>query len=380
MSTSYRGVVKKSYGWPEPPQFPYRRRPPAFVVLFPALFLLFLVEPAVEAIRNHTGWVTVGVLACVVLYSVTYVFAMWRGLCLPKLARVGLVLLMTAFPVAMALLMDPAYLTYLTFAVVTATLQLPAISGLVYGMAAATAEIVSTGVVHGQPDVASGMILIVITLSMFGVRMFEKQSGELALAREEIQALAVAEERARVARDLHDVLGHSLTTITLKAGLARRILESSQDVERAVAEVHDLERLSRQALTEIRATVSGYRKVSLPAEIAGAKAALIAAGIDADLPQAVDDVPGDLQEPFGYVLREGVTNVIRHSGASRCQIRLGESWIEVTDNGSGTSTPDGHGGNGLSGLRERIGKVGGRLTARPGGEGGFVLRAEVAAS
>ncbi|GAB3875854.1 sensor histidine kinase [Kibdelosporangium lantanae] len=379
MTASYGNAVKKSYTcWPEP-HYPAKQRPPVAVVVFPALFLLFLAEPVVDAIANYSGWVTVVVIVSVLLYAATYIFAMWRGLYLPKLGRVGLVLLLTVFPVVLALLMDPADLTYLTFAIVAAILQLPAVVGLVYGVAAAVAEMVLTGVVHGGADYRSGVILLVITLTMFGVRMFEKQSGELALAREEIKTLAVAEERARVARDLHDVLGHSLTTITLKAGLARRILESSRDVDRAVAEVHDLERLSRQALTEIRATVSGYRKVSLPAEIAGAKAALIAAGIDADLPQAVDDVPGELQEPFGYVLREGVTNVIRHSGASRCQIRLGESWIEVTDNGSGTSTPDGHGGNGLSGLRERLGKVGGRLTARAGGEGGFVLRAEVVA-
>jgi two-component system sensor histidine kinase DesK len=210
--------------------------------------------------------------------------------------------------------------------------------------------------------------------------MFARQSDELALARDEIRTLAVAEERTRVARDLHDVLGHSLTTITVKAGLARRILESSGDVQRALAEVHDVERLTRLALTEIRATVSGYRQVSLPAEIAGARAALVAAGIDADLPQAVDDVPGELQEPFGYVLREGVTNVIRHSGASRVEIRLGQSWIEVADNGTGSSIPDSHDGNGLRGLRERLARVDGRLTTRPGGAGGFVLRADVAAS
>jgi two-component system sensor histidine kinase DesK len=379
MTTSYGDAVKKSYGWPEP-HYPEGRRPPS-MVLFPAMFLLFLAEPIVTVLTDdHTGWVTVGVLVCVVLYAASYVWTLWSGPQLSRLPRVGLILLMSVFPVTLAFLLDPSDLAYLTYAIVSALMLLPAVVGLVYGILATTAEMIATGVAHGQPDFQSGVILLVMTFAMFGVRLFAKQSGELALAREEIKALAVAEERARVARDLHDVLGHSLTTITLKAGLARRILESSQDVDRAVAEVHDLERLSRQALTEIRATVSGYRRVSLPAEIAGAKAALIAAGIDADLPQAVDDVPGDLQEPFGYVLREGVTNVIRHSGASRCQIRLGESWIEVADNGAGTSTPDGHGGNGLSGLRERLGKVGGRLTARPGGEGGFVLRAEVAAS
>ncbi|RSM65331.1 sensor histidine kinase [Kibdelosporangium aridum] len=273
--------------------------------------------------------------------------------------------------------MEASDLTYLTFAIVVALVLLPAGIGLAYGLVGTTAMLIATATETGHPNFDAGVVMLVLTVAIFASRGFVGKADELEIARDEIRTLAVAEERARVARDLHDVLGHSLTTITLKAGLARRIMESSADIDRALAEVHDVERLSRQALTEIRATVSGYRKMSLPAEIANARATLLAAGIDADLPQAVDDVPGELQEPFGYVVREAVTNVIRHSGASRCEIRLGPSWIEVADNGSGSSTVDNHGGNGLAGLRERLAKIGGRLTATPRGEGGFVLRAEV---
>lgn len=378
MTTTYvRDVSESSFrSWPEP-QFLHRR--PLAAVLIPGAFLLFLVEAVMDAFR-HSVWVRVGVIGCVVLYSVLYLFAIWQGLRLSRAVRVLLVVLLTLPPVAIALMMDASDLTYLTYSIVASLLLLPATAGIVYGSVAAAAELVATNIAHGTPDYRGGVVLIVMTVAMLSIRGFARQTDELALAREEIKALAVAEERARVARDLHDVLGHSLTTITVKAGLTRRILESSGDVERALVQVRDVERLSRLALTEIRATVSGYRKVSLPAEIAGAKAALLAAGIFADLPQAVDDVPGDLQEPFGYVLREGVTNVIRHSGASKCQIRLGQSWIEITDNGSNTSTVDGHDGNGLSGLRERLAKVGGKLTAMPSGQGGFVLRADVSAS
>jgi two-component system sensor histidine kinase DesK len=379
MSEPYCKEVSDRWDWPQPQYLNERR--PLFLALFPGVFLFFLVEAVIDAFsHDYSGWVPVGVVACVIVYGVLYIFAIWQGLRISHMARVLLIALLTLLPVALALMMDAADLTYLTYAIVAALMLLPARIGLGYGLAATVAELVATNIAHGRPDFQSGVILIVLTVAMFAVRGFTRQSGELALARDEIRTLAVAEERARVARDLHDVLGHSLTTITLKAGLARRILESSTDVERALAEVHDVERLSRLALTEIRATVSGYRKVSLPAEIAGAKAALLAAGIDAELPQAVDDVPGDLQEPFGYVLREGVTNVIRHSGASRCQITLGQSWIEITDNGAGTSTVDSNGGNGLAGLRERLAKVGGRLVAAPRGEGGFLLRADVAAS
>jgi two-component system, NarL family, sensor histidine kinase DesK len=102
---------------------------------------------------------------------------------------------------------------------------------------------------------------------------------------------------------------------------------------------------------------------------------LQAAEIAADLPHAVDNVPAALQEPFAYVLREGVTNVIRHSNARRCEVRLGESWIEIRDDG--TVVDSGSAGHGLAGLKERLAKVGGSLSAGPAPSGGFVVRASV---
>jgi two-component system sensor histidine kinase DesK len=189
------------------------------------------------------------------------------------------------------------------------------------------------------------------------------------VANQEVARLAVAEERARVARDVHDVLGHSLTTVTLKLGLVRRLLETTpEEVERLIVEVGEAEQLSRQALSEVRATLSGYRSASLSAEVAGARAALASAGITADLPRAVDNVLPAYQESFAYVLREGVTNVLRHSGATSCEVRLGESWLEVRDNGratvadAGASRVDG-GGAGLTGLADRLAAIGGRCRA-----------------
>ncbi len=131
--------------------------------------------------------------------------------------------------------------------------------------------------------------------------------------------MAVEQERARFARDLHDLLGHSLTVIAIKSELARRVM--TNDPDRAAAEVADIERLAREALTDVRATVAGYREVTLSAEISSARSALDAAGLHAELPTAVDDVPGERRELFGWVLREGVTNVVRHSDASGCGCR-----------------------------------------------------------
>jgi two-component system, NarL family, sensor histidine kinase DesK len=195
---------------------------------------------------------------------------------------------------------------------------------------------------------------------------------QLREARERVAELAVAEERARVTRDLHDVLGHSLTTITVKAGLARRLLEDGA-TDRAIAEVGDVERLGRQVLSEVRATLSAQRVASLPGELASARAVLAAAGITADLPHAVDDLASQYHEPFAYVLREAITNVVRHSGARRCEVRLGPSWLEVCDDGSG-GAPSGS-GHGLAGLRERLAPLGGTLEAGRLPGGGFRLRA-----
>ncbi|EWM12932.1 sensor histidine kinase [Kutzneria sp. 744] len=229
------------------------------------------------------------------------------------------------------------------------------------------------------------VILLSVTLLCRAVVHMIDVNRELRLARDQVTALAVADERGRIARDLHDVLGHSLTTVTVKAGLARRMLEAGVGIDRALAEMRDVERLSQQALADIAATVSGERSASLAAELVGAKEVLRAAGIDADFPLAVDDVAPEYQEAFAFALREGVTNVVRHSaGATRCEVRLGGRWLEVRDDGdpvpaaANPSRVDG-GGNGLTGLSQRLGGIGARLEAGPLPSQGFRLRVEVPA-
>ena len=141
----------------------------------------------------------------------------------------------------------------------------------------------------------------------------------LISAHEENAELAVENERTRFARDLHDILGHSLTVITVKAELAQKLMDV--DTDRARAELADLERLSRDALADVRRAVEGYRELSLPGELARARTALAAAQIEAVLPNSTDDVPSERRELFAWTIREGVTNVIRHSGARHCSVR-----------------------------------------------------------
>jgi two-component system sensor histidine kinase DesK len=187
-----------------------------------------------------------------------------------------------------------------------------------------------------------------------------------------VARLAAENERSRIARDLHDLLGHSLTTITVKAGLAKRLAQL--DPERAVREMAEVEQLSRSSLADVRAAVSGYRDVTLVGELASAHEVLRAAGVQAELPGAVDVVDPRLHEVFGWVIREGVTNVVRHARASRATIALGATWITIDDNGRAGIAGA---GNGLTGLRERVEAAGGTLVAS-GRADGWRLRVDIA--
>lgn len=375
---------KSGWSWPEEPAGPPTRAGRFAGAVMSTVFLVYLVSPVKQVYSGQysTGVriaVTTTVVAYVCVYVCVYMAMAVKRTFLSRRARVVGVGLLFACGILLAVFLGPDDLMFMTYAVSAALMQLPPLVGLLLGVGVTTSLLVGTAITDGAPDWNAASILVVLTIAMFGTRQVILSNAELRAARDEIATLAVTEERARMARDLHDVLGHSLTTITVKAGLARRILESSGNRDQAVAELRDLEHLSRTALSEVRATVSGYRKASLPAELVGARAALAAAEITADLPHAVDNVPAQLQEPFAYVLREGVTNVIRHSNARRCEVRLGDSWIEIRDDGAPQES-GANSGHGLAGLTERLAKIGGSLSAGPGPAGGFVVRASAPAA
>jgi two-component system sensor histidine kinase DesK len=208
--------------------------------------------------------------------------------------------------------------------------------------------------------------------AVYASRIAFGRNRDLMAAREQMAQMAIEEERSRMTRDLHDILGHSLTVITIKAELAGRLVGTNDD--RAAAEVADIERLAREALTDVRATIAGRREVSLAPELVNARSALASANIAAEVPNAVDDVPAANRELFGWAVREGVTNVLRHSKASRCVIRLTGTTIEIHDDGVGADPADAD-GNGLRGLRERVANAGGSIVTATSPElGGFVLK------
>ncbi|MFI2199742.1 sensor histidine kinase [Streptomyces sp. NPDC020192] len=205
---------------------------------------------------------------------------------------------------------------------------------------------------------------------------------ELRAAREELARRAVEKERLRFSRDLHDLLGHTLSVIVVKSEAARRL--AARDMDAALGQITDIESVGRQALTEIREAVTGYREGSLATELTRARSALSAASVEPVIRQSGTPLAPQTEALLGWVVREAVTNVVRHSDASRCEITI-ESGAEqarlaVTDNGTGepVSRPrEGIGGTGLKGLTERLAAAGGSLTAGPSPRGGFSVTAEL---
>ncbi len=243
---------------------------------------------------------------------------------------------------------------------------------------------------QGLPPSAVALNCLQTGISGFGMLGFFHIIGlnvQLRQAQDELARMAVAEERLRFARDLHDLLGHSLSVIVLKSELAGGLLAS--DPARAATEVREIEQVARRSLAEVREAVGGYRRVALAAELAGARAALDAAGVLATVEEPPRDLPEPVQEALGWAVREGTTNVLRHSGAATCLVgfeRDGDRVaVVIADDGAGAgslqraSLPGGNGsgGSGLAGLAERVAGSGGRLQAGPRPEGGFQLRVEV---
>lgn len=216
------------------------------------------------------------------------------------------------------------------------------------------------------------LVTSVVAATMIAGGILTKSNRDLHLAHDEIARLAVVDERARFSRDLHDILGHSLTVVTVKSELAKRLV--AIDPQKAVAEIADIERLARTALADLRLAVTNYREADLESELASARIALDAAEITATLPQCVDVIDPRLNTVFAWVLREGVTNVIRHSGADACWVTVDRDHLSVHDNGLGPSeTIETIAGNGLRGLRERAEAAGVGLRVQESHRGGFAL-------
>jgi len=378
-----------TYGPRVPLPSPFFQR--GFGWVLGGVWLFYLSQPLGTILRHPDGFAKWFSLAAQVVFGLSYILVfLWMRRMRLEQRDGGLrkALAWLALMFALALATIPAaggdWMVGLVYIAAASIMVLPPRAAVpVVAVSAVLPLVLPELVPSWKPENGLFFSIVLAAFAMFGVTRMIDHNQRLTAANREIARLAVAEERARAARDLHDILGHSLTVITIKAELAGRLLSVAP--ERAEAEVNDLEKLARQALADIRRTVGAYREVCLEEELASARSALSAAGIDAKLPRSVDDVPEPRGTLFSWAVREGVTNVVRHSGATRCVITVRPDRVEISDNGRGPSEDGDHGGSGLRGLRERAEACGaqlsvGRATGSGSGSGsGFVLRVSVPA-
>ncbi|MCU7722528.1 sensor histidine kinase [Actinoplanes sp. KI2] len=355
--------------------------------IFAAVWLFYLLDTVSALLtRASMPWRVIGLVA-VVLFGATYLMVVKMSSVMRRTphnvppeyvvrSTVGIAVMLGLFG-----LMVPGAgshaLTCLVYIAAFAMVSLPLPRAIAFAALLATTAEALPAIVPGWTDNGYGLAVVLGSLATWGIRLATERQSRLLAAQKEIADLAVQNERSRIAADLHDILGHSLTVVTVKAELAQRLLDV--DVERARKELADLEGLARDALADVRSTAMGMRGISLPGEIAAAREALEAANVQATLPGAADEVPSRNRELFAWTIREAVTNVVRHSKARHVAVLLAPASVEIVDDGVGhlpDKTPNN--GQGLAGLRRRAEALGGRLTV--GGredQQGFRVRVEV---
>jgi two-component system sensor histidine kinase DesK len=366
--------------------------------LFTGVWLLYLIGPVVDLFTGHySALYTWGGIAVIGLFSAVYLILVpnWPrpyrftlpGLAvLAVLATVACVIYGGMGAVALWIFMSSAsglLVTNRRWAV-----RAVAACIVCYVVFSATSHITST-------DFLSNLLpVLFIGFAMIGLRRQVQLTSELERAREEVAQLAASEERLRLARDMHDLTGQSLSMITLKSELAGRLLgrlPGSAERDRVQDEIEQVAAVSRQTLRDIREAISGYRRPTLAVEIITARTALASAGIaardEADLMVLSGTFDPDAEAALAWCLREAVTNVVRHSGAQNCCINLtsraGTMSLTVRDDGRGltdAASPRERAGSGLHGMSERLSAVGGTLELRPDLRPGFCLIATVPAT
>jgi two-component system sensor histidine kinase DesK len=350
------------------------------------VWLLFIVFPLINAVADSgpalRHWLAIAGAAAFVGAYVALVLV-WRRR-QPGPLPIVLFAVLLADATALTLAERPGWGFLFTYCAACTALISPARVGLI-GIAACTGLAGGVSLLAGASGgEALGFVASTagIGLLMLVMRDLRTRNAELTEARAELARLAVAEERARFARDLHDLLGHSLSVIALKSELAGRLLPERP--EAALEEMRSVEQVARSALAEVREAVSGYRQPTLDDELAGARLALSAAGIDADVERPAVTLDPEVEAVLAWAVREGATNVIRHSGASRCIINvragLADAGVELVDDGAGARSVGGNGaggGHGLAGLAERVKRLHGRLDAGAAPGGGFRLSVTV---
>ena len=273
---------------------------------------------------------------------------------------------------------NPASLGYLIFGFFSVSFAMPtrlAWRVIALSIVLFVIELMLLG--HDRTTILSvGMPGVLLGISAVSTAYMTEKQAHLRRSNVEIMRLATLAERERIGRDLHDLLGHTLSVVALKSELARKLID--RDLDAARKEIGEVERVARDALAQVRNAVSGIRSTALAAELSAATAMLEAQGLKVKCEMENVKLPHDRETALALSLREATTNIRRHSGASGVVIRVrNESAsviVEVVDDGRGGRIVP---GNGLNGMRERLGSVGGTLLLEPNKDGGTLLRASV---
>lgn len=346
------------------------------------LGLLFLIGPLADLVDSSQSPAQIAAILITLAAFVALYLVLLPPV--PSLARRGarviggaLALLAALAALTLALGAPRSFALLFVYVVAVAGIALPLVAAVpVIGAAAAA---VGVGLAGAGSD---GSTVAAWTLTVLGVGALAAALGsttranqELREMREEQARLAVSEERLRIARDLHDLLGQTLSLIALKSELATRLVES--DPRRARAEMTEVQRVTRQALREVREAVHGYRRLAFADALESARVTLAAAGIECRVDGVASGLPGEIESVLAWALREATTNVVRHSDARTCAITLSTDGagvaLEVEDDGA-TAPTSNDGGAGLAGLAERARHLHGTLEAAARPEGGFSLR------
>jgi two-component system, NarL family, sensor histidine kinase DesK len=353
--------------------------------LYAYFWLVCLLFPILALAQTHSTLEQWSIaLAGLLLFVIGYVWIMWPHP-LSSAARVRaqswvaqlLSVILTALVLALSLMYGSAFLWLFVGVSAVAGVVLSARSAFVVVMGLTLLTLCMSVIVSGgiaQTDWLHILPLVLLVrglgLDIAGLARLARALSELHAARRELARLAVIEERLRMARDLHDLLGHTLSLIVLKSELAGRLVE--QEPLRAAHEIQEVERVARQTLREVREAVAGYRQPQLAGELDAARQLLEAAGMDCRIEHTAGALPPAVDTLLAWTVREGVTNVIRHSRAHRCTIRVMRSEAgvraEIIDDGERREAQHATAhdvGSGLAGLSERVCAFGGWIEARP---------------
>lgn len=366
MTTS--AVADRDADWPDA----LERGDRATTLLLGGVWLVFLVWPAIQIATSEVsvGWKAVG-FAAMAVFVVCYLVSLIVPRPVRSLPRwvntLGYTVILVFLGGMMGPAAGPAIIQIAAYVLALWLFAHPIRVGLI---ASAAIAVLAAAVLFTQAEIETAAIisgyLCIGLLIMLAVRLAMERDETARLLQEDLR---LTRQREAFARDVHDVLGHTLTVISVKAELAKRLV--AIDPDRAAAELADVQQLARRSLAEVRTTIEDRRTPELSEQLADAISALHAAGIQAEVPDPAEipPMPRMHRGVLAWCLREAVTNVIRHADANRCEITIEPSSLTVIDDGVGLAAHNGEepasGGAGLEGMRGRVAELSGTLTVLP---------------